>query len=1250
MRNIVRKLLLSSIILMTSSCGFSNKTDTNSEVPVYNNTVGDITIDNAGVVPILGLNRPTTTSIFIHNHSDEIVRNVSFDSTNVRQNLFARVLSFLTGNPISVGIKVDSLSASTCSIIPAHGSCALKFTTPSFSTDGNQGSGSIAAKYKVNGEEKVFNQVINYQQVEIKDWLNISSGVNMNSYGYDNSYGTIYLYSGNQNNKVEDLTLNRPAFSISNNNIIGSELVPLQVQALEITAPANISASMKTILAVSTKGVGVTSTAGITALPSNSGAILVSGILPNYDLNGQASLTGNLYTITNVGNESATLGTITPSMSSIKFGTGYNSCQAGMVLAIGGACNVYFDIDPQTESDRISATGIITVAYTSMSVANGSLVNSINWINSQKGGLVSMEFISPVVFIQNDGTYGLTESFTVKIKNIGGANLSNIVIGARGVTGRLYVESVSSCANTLNVGNSCTINVKVYDKFVEDTKQILLTFNAVAGLGSTVYNRSSVVTYNVITNKPLFVLQPVPTTYQIFGNGKESQTGVIVVSNNGATSTSTGRIDSSKFTLFDNFFNVDLGTEKCRLTQTLAVGESCLVTIRLNSKNEAIALGESGTAVYTLNTTGLNLGESGVTRANIPFRVLPNSQGFKITNVTLADSDSGDGTSANHFVLGGEKKLSKVIIRYENESSNKLRVMGMYESGTSGIFWNRESFSVIDVNPGESFTVTYTNVLGSNRANYLSNTSMNPVENIMLPTLYFQDFTLAESNPTPFKQTVYYNSGSYVYVDGKLGTLTNNVTINNPGLVTESYTLSSQFGLNGRNYGSNIVVNSFADISGNTLLSNTNCIPTESLAVTLIVCTLNNTQTSGYATYGVQSSYILESSTLFNVYYNRPGYNLDTNGQAVVVNLTENTVTLPQLKWQQVANTQIQSNQKVLKLGLDSNNTKFILVSESGGNYDGQISLLKESNGLVTPLVRGIGTTSYASMKVNSFDNNVYIAYIGANNYANIVRYNTSTSMIESLFVGTDSLSSKNPSISVYKDATNVIFTDILFIGSDSKLVRYNNSSNDLSSWTKYTSANTYLLAVINENNKTNSFNIGVDSNNAVDTLYPTTSDYLNVGSQTIQGIANSKSMALSIGSNSDLFLAYDDWNSSFGKLKIAYYDGSQPINSGSWSSVTYSDGVANSIASRMPASNQPFISYVDDGNLKVIRYIGTPFAKNRFQLFGGFDIGNFTGSLNNNQLVDVDFDKVSNYPVVVYVDPADSTVKVSTLSLDAGI
>ena len=219
--------LAMSILFITllTSCGASGGSGGNNDPTNPPNTAGALSIDNAGTVPILG-SRATSTSIFIHNNSNTLLSGVSYTSTNT--NLMAMTLIkdkisdyFYANDFISSGIAIDPASATNCNQIPAGGFCVLKFTTPSFVTNNGQvGSGVVTASYQVNGKIETFSQIINYQQIApINDGVNLTSGVSISSFGHQTGYATIYVYSGNQPNKVNSLILDKPAFSISNNNL-----------------------------------------------------------------------------------------------------------------------------------------------------------------------------------------------------------------------------------------------------------------------------------------------------------------------------------------------------------------------------------------------------------------------------------------------------------------------------------------------------------------------------------------------------------------------------------------------------------------------------------------------------------------------------------------------------------------------------------------------------------------------------------------------------------------------------------------------------------------------------------------------------------------------------------------------------------------------------------------------------------------------------------------------------------------------
>jgi hypothetical protein len=136
-----------------------------------------------------------------------------------------------------------------------------------------------------------------------------------------------------------------------------------------------------------------------------------------------------------------------------------------------------------------------------------------------------------------------------------------------------------------------------------------------------------------------------------------------------------------------------------------------------------------------------------------------------------------------------------------------------------------------------------------------------------------------------------------VYVTGQLGTITNsfNTTVNYQSTPLESYTITSTLTTT-RAY-TDISLNALSDISGNQVFSITsNCTSNESGSITNLNCMLNQTNNTGSAIYTVNSVFVYESDIPINIYYNAPGYTINSNNQAFVlntINLQNTLIKLP---------------------------------------------------------------------------------------------------------------------------------------------------------------------------------------------------------------------------------------------------------------------------------------------------------------------------------------------------------------------
>ncbi len=114
MSNIIKNRVLQftgAILLMTLiSCGGSSGSSNGGNVTTQTNP---ITIDNAGVVPVIG-NSSTSSVIYVHNNSNQTISGITYSS------------QLNTGNKTFLNKENMEL----CSSIPAHQSCPLAITTP----------------------------------------------------------------------------------------------------------------------------------------------------------------------------------------------------------------------------------------------------------------------------------------------------------------------------------------------------------------------------------------------------------------------------------------------------------------------------------------------------------------------------------------------------------------------------------------------------------------------------------------------------------------------------------------------------------------------------------------------------------------------------------------------------------------------------------------------------------------------------------------------------------------------------------------------------------------------------------------------------------------------------------------------------------------------------------------------------------------------------------------------------------------
>jgi hypothetical protein len=792
--------------------------------------------------------------------------------------------------------------------------------------------------------------------------------------------------------------------------------------------------------------------------------------------------------------------------------------------------------------------------------------------------------------------------------------------------------------------------VGVSDEKVENNQYIQLNFSA--NQGTTQYSRTALLTYNTITNKPLFVLKAIPSSYTIIGNDIESQSGIINVSNNGNTASAAGRITSSEFTNDATFFTTNYGPS-CGIESVLQVGESCNVFVRLNAKNENSPNGESGIANYQVGYTGLVLCETGTIATPINYNITPNQQGFTITNVAVIGNRSGSGTIGDVYIFGGDTAAnSKVTITYKNSGTNLVYVLGVNESNTSNIYWKMEPFVATQVPVHGTFSITYTNQLG-NMINNITNTLLAPNENITLPTIYFQDNSSGVSSL--FQQTVRYQDRDTIYADGRLGSVSNTITTLNRNTTFESFQVTAKLNPNGGNYGA-ITQNIALDIASNNLASSDGCSSSEIDNITKISCNINDTA-SKYAVYSINPLYIISESLNINASFNPRKDETITNGQAVVINPVFQRANLPQIYWTTEASTSnIKSESNALGFAIGNDGTRYIAIIESSTN--GSLKILSEKNQTFTTLGdindKLSSTKPYVSLAV--YGATPYTAYTNLDNHLVVKKFiNPNWQDVATGLPNTTNLYYANIKIdnngTIYVSATTAesVTCDITEInpqcGGNIRIFQLASNNNSWTAFESNSSSTSGHNSLAFNPKEANYVNVEVRSIGKIRNIRVAYQDInaddesgtgwvgASSGETAINKETDVNSLSLSIDANGNEFVFANDTTNANNPLIIGYYpyNGTYPKGS-AWNNnpISFSNNVTSIASAVSPKDNSPYVTFIQGSTTtktpQVFRYAGGGFTLNNWSMNGMINTDNI------NQ-ISIAFDPITKYPVVVYVN-----------------
>lgn len=507
---------------------------------------GTLEIDNVATVPVFA-NSSTTTVVYIHNLSDEQISDISYISEN---NIAKSVSGRFT------------INGNSCSSIPAHGSCAIEFTTPILSAKGAnvQGSTLIRANFMQNGKASYTQQLINYSLVPAKTQISAMTDVTLTSH----SYGTVYLYANSGIFQLEKLTSANPQVkesNRSNNTLNAPQVVAIELTAGEISVPQNINLNLNYINQ-STKSTDNLEFS-VNATPTSNGPILTSGRMPIINT---SESTNSYMIVYNAGNQDTIINNITTT-NGISIITATSSCTVGNTLIARAYCGLSFSV-PQAGN-----TGTITITYNN---STQQLNQSVLWYNSKDQALLQM-IINPnaVSFTQ----YTNSTAVNVTTLNVGGYDLTDVTIpSASNPDGGSATTTVStplacvdsnnnSTGTTLPINGSCTYSVTLSDTVAEANKNMLLKIagNYNNSSGSANYLRSIAVAYTSIT-PPTVTITPVNSWQTMMGS---AYTFIATIADGSSTVTPT----------ITGLTGNTLSPSSCNLDSSVSGSESCMFMV-----------------------------------------------------------------------------------------------------------------------------------------------------------------------------------------------------------------------------------------------------------------------------------------------------------------------------------------------------------------------------------------------------------------------------------------------------------------------------------------------------------------------------------------------------------------------------------------------------------------------------------------------------------------------------------------------
>ncbi len=632
----------------------------------------DFQIDYVATIPVLG-GSPTSSFFYVHNDGDVTLSGISYSLAGGTSNG-----DVVDGN----GFVLKGSSLSTCSTIAPHSYCAIEFTTPRLSVANQNNSLLQVNVLDANGFSHSYDQVLNYSYYDatLQTGVNFVSSADVVANLISKKYMQAYLVGGgagssysNVNLQISDAgSLQLSQGFVNDQSIAAGQLVPVEFavnidseqpypidvtpqyvvnfgSGLQRTKLENNSARQNLVATLADGSFSSGQSLYVNATSkTDSSLALKLGSVPILTAPSSEANAATIY-VSSFGRVSDL--TIEPDSSNVQVYA--NNC--GSVIESNASCSFKLGVSATSSGSstivfKVKGTPIYSaVAFYAPSVPASGEANLVNETTVGMMGLLANQSSSIINLV---------------FSNLGMDDLTDLVFTPRNSSGgssKLEIIS-NSCDPRIVTQTQCLIQVRLVAGMQSERGRVYLEIAGKAG-ATPFTTQSNTIDYYVTTNSNLIIASPVGSSanLSIIGNGKESQSTVFTLQNNGSSA-----VPINSATLSGANLSSGLSISDNQCGANLAAGQNCNITVKYGPMS--LERTQSGIAHLNINYGAADASNN--LTGIINYSAVGLDSALALTSVT-ATGFIGTGTQGVPYAASGcDTTTQSITLTYKNISAS----------------------------------------------------------------------------------------------------------------------------------------------------------------------------------------------------------------------------------------------------------------------------------------------------------------------------------------------------------------------------------------------------------------------------------------------------------------------------------------------------------------------------------------------------------------------------------------------------